>query len=237
MEVIPAIDLREGKCVRLYQGDYARETVFSADPVGVALRWQAKGAKWLHLVDLDGAAAGEPRNIAAIEQIVSAVGIPVQLGGGIRRLETIEQMLQMGVQRLILGTAAIQEPALVQEACQRFGQGIIVSIDARDGLVATQGWREKSSTAATELVQGMAALGAKRFIYTEIARDGTLTGPNFKSIEELLTVTDLPIIVAGGISSISHLQRLSQLGVEGAIVGKALYTDDIDLGEALASVD
>lgn len=150
MEVIPAIDLRDGKCVRLYQGDYAQETVFSNDPAGMAQRWQAAGANRLHLVDLDGAAAGEPRNIAAIQQIAGKVAIPVQVGGGIRRLEIVEQMLLMGVQRVILGTAAVREPALVQEACRRFGQAIIVSIDARDGFASTQGWLESSSITALE---------------------------------------------------------------------------------------
>jgi phosphoribosylformimino-5-aminoimidazole carboxamide ribotide isomerase len=236
MEIIPAIDLRHGKCVRLYQGDYAQETVFSEDPVGMAQRWQAEGAKRLHLVDLDGAAAGEPRNTAAIQQIVGVVRIAVQVGGGIRRLEIVKQLLQIGVQRVILGTAAVQEPALVEEACRRFGPAIIVSVDARDGFVSTHGWLEESRITAAELVQRMTKLGVERFIYTDVARDGTLTGPNFEAIEALQATTHLPIIVAGGISAVSHIQRLSQIGVEGAIVGTALYTGDIDLAEALAAV-
>ena len=236
MEIIPAIDLRHGKCVRLYQGDYAQETVFSEDPVAIALRWQAAGAKRLHLVDLDGAAAGEPQNMAAIQQIVGTLTIPVQVGGGIRRLKIAEQMLEMGVQRVIFGTAAVQEPALIKKACRRFGPAIIVSIDARDGLVSTQGWLEQSSVTAAELVQRMTKLGVERFIYTDIGRDGTLTGPNLEAIEALKTTTNLPIIVAGGISSVNHIKRLNQIGVEGVIMGKALYTGDIDLREALAAV-
>ncbi len=236
MEIIPAIDLRRGKCVRLYQGDYAQETVFSDDPVAMALRWQLEGAARLHLVDLDGAATGEPQNSATVQQIVRAVTIPVQVGGGIRRLELVEEMLQMGVQRVILGTAAVQAPALVEEACRRIGPAIIVSIDARDGLVNTLGWLESSNVTAAELITRMTKLGVERFIYTDIGRDGTLTEPNFEAIGALKTTTDLPIIVAGGISSRNHIQRLDQIGVEGVIIGKALYTGDINLKEALAAV-
>jgi phosphoribosylformimino-5-aminoimidazole carboxamide ribotide isomerase len=236
MEIIPAIDLRNGKCVRLYQGDYEKETVFSDDPVAMALRWQSEGAGRLHLVDLDGAAEGEPRNLDVIERILATVEIPVQVGGGIRSLVTIEQLLDLSVSRAILGTVAIENPDLIEEACRRFGNRIIVGIDARDGLIATRGWLQQSSTTAGELAAGMVGLGARRFIYTDISRDGTLTGPNFEAIAGLLSRVNVPIIAAGGISSVGHLTGLAELGVEGAIVGRAIYTGDVNLEEAVKSV-
>ena len=236
MEVIPAIDLRGGKCVRLYQGDYRRETVFSEDPVEVARRWQTLGAKRLHIVDLDGAAKGELCHVTLIEEMVRSVKIPLQLGGGLRRIEAIEQVLELGVARAILGTAAVAEHTLVQEACRRFGEQIIVSIDARDGYVATHGWQERTGVMAIELVEVMASLGVGRFVYTDIARDGTLSEPNFDAVGELVAKTNLAIIASGGIASIEHLIKLAQLGVEGAIVGRALYTGDVDLREALRCI-
>jgi phosphoribosylformimino-5-aminoimidazole carboxamide ribotide isomerase len=236
MEIIPAIDLRNGKCVRLYQGDYGKETVFSDDPVSMARRWQSEGAKRLHLVDLDGAARGAPCNLDAIEEIAAAVDIPVQVGGGIRSLETIEQLLKLGAGRVILGTAAVESPDLVEEACRRFDDRIVVGIDARDGWVATRGWLQQSRTTAGDLAVSMVGLGARRFIYTDISRDGTLTGPNFDAVAELLSQVSAPVIAAGGISSVEHLTRLAELGVEGAIVGRAIYTGDINLEEALKAI-
>jgi len=236
MEVIPAIDLKGGKCVRLYQGDYRQETVFSDDPLGMALHWSSSGASRLHLVDLDGAAKGEPRHWLVIAEIAKAINIPVQVGGGIRRMETIERLLGSGVDRVILGTAAIEDPELIKEVCHRFGEAIVVGVDARDGYVATHGWKRKTRFTAIELIQGMTSLGAKRFIYTDISRDGTLSQPNFEVIAELISTTKLPIIASGGIASISHLVRLKQLGAEGAIIGRALYTGDIRLEEALAAL-
>jgi phosphoribosylformimino-5-aminoimidazole carboxamide ribotide isomerase len=236
MEVIPAIDLRNGKCVRLYQGDYDRETVFSDDPVAMAIRWQADGAGRLHLVDLDGAAKGKPCNLDAITAILEAVDIPVEVGGGIRTLETIEELLDMGVGRAILGTAAVESPSLVEEACSEFGQHVVIGIDARDGLVATRGWRERSATQAADLAIAMEELGAKRFIYTDISRDGTLTSPNFEATAELVSRVSVPVIAAGGVSSVEHLAKLAALGVEGAIVGRAIYTGDVRLAEALERI-
>jgi phosphoribosylformimino-5-aminoimidazole carboxamide ribotide isomerase len=236
MEIIPAIDLRNGKCVRLYQGDYEKETVFSDDPVSVALRWQSEGAKRLHLVDLDGAARGELCNLDAIEKIATAVEIPVQVGGGVRSLETIEQLLELGVGRAILGTVAVEDPGLAEEACQRFGDQIIIGIDARDGRVATRGWLQQSKVTAGELAARMVGLGARRFIYTDISRDGTLTSPNFEAVAEFLSQVSVPVIAAGGISSVEHLPRLAALGAEGAIVGRAIYTGDVKLEEAVKSV-
>ncbi|MCK5428830.1 MAG: 1-(5-phosphoribosyl)-5-[(5-phosphoribosylamino)methylideneamino] imidazole-4-carboxamide isomerase, partial [Anaerolineales bacterium] len=180
LEIIPAIDLRNGKCVRLYKGDYDRETVYSEDPVAMAKHWQSLGATRLHVVDLDGARSGLPMNSIVISGIVQALNIPVELGGGIRDLDTVEQMLNLGLQRVILGTAAVENPGLVHDACARYHQGIVVGIDAADGYVKTRGWKEKSTVTAIDLARQMEALGARRFIYTDISRDGTLTEPNFE---------------------------------------------------------
>ena len=236
MEIIPAIDLKGGKCVRLYQGDYSQETVFSEEPLQIALHWQSLGAKRLHIVDLDGAARGELCHASLIADMAQAIHIPLQLGGGIRRIESIAQALELGAARAILGTAAVEDHALVQEACRRFVDRIIVSIDARDGYVAIRGWQERTKVTAIELADKMQSLGVKRLIYTDIARDGTLTEPNFHAVTELVNKTSLPIIIAGGISSLVHLKRLIDIGVEGAIVGRALYTGDIDLKKALGNI-
>lgn len=234
MQIIPAVDIKGGKCVRLYQGDYNQETVFSEDPVAMAMQWQSQGARRLHIVDLDGAASGEPRNLAIIEAIVKQAGVPVQLGGGIRDEATVKKLLGIGIKRVILGTVAIEQPELIQKLCQKFSQAIIVGIDARDGFVATRGWKQSTTVTALELAQEMASLGVPRILYTDIKRDGTLTEPNYQALADLLTRVKLPIIAAGGIAAISHLHKLKELGVEGAIVGKALYTGNINLREALA---
>ena len=236
MEVIPAIDLRDGRCVRLYQGDYGKETVFSDDLVSVALRWQSEGAGRLHLVDLDGAKQGEPCNLDAVEKIVRTVQIPTELGGGIRDLETIARLLGLGVGRAILGTIAIERPELVEEACSKYGDQVVIGIDARDGWVATRGWLEKSSIRAVDLAKQVVERGARRIIYTDISRDGTLTSPNFEGAAEMVTAVDVPVVAAGGIASVEHLIRLANTGVEGAVVGKAIYTGDVKLAEALRSV-
>jgi phosphoribosylformimino-5-aminoimidazole carboxamide ribotide isomerase len=234
MEVIPAVDIKGGKCVRLYQGDYSRETVFSEDPVAVALNWQAQGAGRLHVVDLDGAAGGEPRNIDVVEAVVKQVGLPVQLGGGIRDEATVAKLLDIGINRVILGTVAVENSKLVESLCRKYGEAIAVGIDARDGCVATRGWVKGTEIKALELGLQIAAIGARRIIYTDIKRDGTLTEPGFEAIAEMVKGVTLPIIAAGGISALGHLRKLKELGVEGAIVGKALYTGDIKLEEALA---
>jgi len=236
MDIIPAIDLRNGKCVRLYQGDYEKETLFSDDPVSIALRWQSEGARRLHIVDLDGAAQGKPVNLETIEDIVTAIDIPIQVGGGIRSIETIERLFGAGVERAIMGTVAVEKPDLVSEACRRFGDRIIISIDARDRMVATRGWLKKSGATASELASIMIELGVERFIYTDISRDGTLTSPNFEAIAEFLSQVSTPVIAAGGISSVYHLTQLAELGAEGAIVGKAIYTGDVKLIEAFKAM-
>jgi phosphoribosylformimino-5-aminoimidazole carboxamide ribotide isomerase len=219
--------------VRLYQGDYQRETVFSDDPFEVALSWQSMGAPRLHVVDLDGAASGQVENLDIIHDIASAMLIPVQLGGGIRDLDTIEMLLRAGIERVILGTAAAEDHDLVSDACKRFRESLIVGIDAREGYVATRGWLKNTDQKAVELAEAMMQLGVQRFIYTDISRDGTLTEPNFADIARIIDALGVPVIAAGGITSINHLRMLAKLGAEGAVVGRALYTGDIKLRQAL----
>jgi phosphoribosylformimino-5-aminoimidazole carboxamide ribotide isomerase len=233
MDIIPAVDLRNGKCVRLYQGDYSRETVFNDNPLDVALKWQSLGAPRIHVIDLDGAAAGRVVNSEVIESIAVAVQAPVQLGGGIRSLETITAVLKMGIERVILGTVAVENPELVEAACRKYAESIIVSIDARDGQVSTRGWLKESTLTALKLAEEMKKLGVRRLIYTDIERDGTLSGPNYRALAELVNGIDLPVIAAGGISSIENLEKLKKIGVEGAIIGQAIYTGNIDLKAAL----
>ncbi|MFA5400500.1 MAG: 1-(5-phosphoribosyl)-5-[(5-phosphoribosylamino)methylideneamino]imidazole-4-carboxamide isomerase [Dehalococcoidia bacterium] len=234
MDIIPAIDLKGGKCVRLYQGDYSKETVFSVDPVATALRWQEQGAGRLHLVDLDGAAAGEVRNTKAIEDIVKNTSLEVELGGGIRRVDVVEQLIKLGVKRVILGTVAVEQIELTKRIIKRFGEAIVVGIDARDSYVTTHGWMKISTMTVLDLSQAMAAIGARRIIYTDVKRDGTLTEPNYEATAELVSKLKIPVVASGGISSIEHIRKLAALGAEGVIIGKALYTGDIDLKEALA---
>ncbi|MEI7643633.1 MAG: 1-(5-phosphoribosyl)-5-[(5-phosphoribosylamino)methylideneamino]imidazole-4-carboxamide isomerase [Chloroflexales bacterium] len=236
MELIPAIDLKDGRCVRLYQGDFAQATVYGEDPVAMARRWADLGATRLHVVDLDGAKAGRPVNTDAVQGIVRALKIPVQLGGGLRCEEDIIAALALGVERVILGTAAVAQSDMVARVAARFGDQIIVGVDARDGLVATDGWTSTANVRATDLVDQVAALGVRRVIYTDISRDGTLTEPNFAALAELIRPGGPAIIASGGIATTAHLLRLAQLGAEGTIVGKALYTGAIDLAEALVAL-
>jgi len=231
VEIIPAVDLRGGKCVRLYQGDYHKETVYSEDPVAMARNFEAQGARRLHVVDLDGAARGELCNTSAIEGIIRAVRIPVQVGGGVRRLGTVEYLLGLGADRVILGTLAVEDPKLVAEACRKFGERIIVSLDAQEGYVRSHGWLKGTNLPAVQLALELESLGVRRFIYTDITRDGTLTGPNFKAIAELKARLHIPFIVAGGISRVEHLRKLAKMGVEGAILGRALYSGELNFSE------
>jgi len=195
------------------------------------------GASRIHIVDLDGAATGEPVNLEVINNIASASLVPTQLGGGLRDIETIQKMLTLGIERVILGTVAVENPRLIEEACKRFNDYIIVSIDSRDGFVATHGWLKETSLTSIQFAENMIQLGVRRFIHTDIVRDGTLTEPNFTAIAELVHSIKAPVIAAGGIASILHLKMLKQLGVEGAIIGKALYTGDIKLKEALKEIN
>ena len=236
MEVIPSIDLKSGRCVRLYQGDYQQETVYSQDPISVASTWQEQGASRLHLVDLDGAAQGNPANLEIISAIVSQLTIPVQVGGGIRELATAEKLLSLGVDRVVIGTAAVENPRLVQELCQRHGgQRVVVALDARGSQIAIKGWTEDTSVSVLELANDMAQLGVCRLLYTDIARDGTLTEPNFAANRNLVENTGLAVQASGGVASLEHIDRLSQTGVEAVILGRALYTGDIKLAEAIAT--
>ena len=234
MEIIPSIDLKSGLCVRLYQGDYRKETVYSDDPVSVASRWCSEGAVRLHVVDLDGAARGEPVNLEVIEAIRTQVVMSLQVGGGIRRLDTAGRLLDMGVDRVVLGTAAVHEPDLIKRLCHDRGSDrVVVAVDSRDGQVAIKGWTEATPLTVLELVGQMEDLGVHRFLCTDISRDGTLTQPNFEAFEALVKGTSHPILASGGISSLEHIVRLAGMGVEGAIVGSALYTGDINLGDAI----
>ncbi len=239
MEVIPAIDLLDGKCVRLYQGDYNQADIFSDNPVEIARQWAAEGATRLHVVDLDGAKEGKSVNLSVIEAIAKAITIPVQVGGGLRDRPGVSRLLDTGVKRAILGTVAVEKPELVTELCQEFPEQIVVGIDARNGKVATRGWLETSEVAATDLAQRMAQQGAAAIIYTDIHRDGTLSGPNMPALRELAESIDIPVIASGGVSSLTDLLSLLSLeavGVTGAIVGRAIYTGDVSLKEAVRAV-
>jgi phosphoribosylformimino-5-aminoimidazole carboxamide ribotide isomerase len=237
MELIPAIDLQNGRCVRLYQGDFAQSTVYDDDPVAVARRWETQGAQRIHVVDLDGARYGRPTNIDAVLAIVRGVSVPVQLGGGLRREEDVSGALALGVERVILGTAAVEQSDLVARLVARFGAQIVVGVDARDGKVATAGWTTTAEVWAVDLVRHMAELGVERIIYTDISRDGTLTEPNFAAMAELVQSGGPAIIASGGVAELTHVQRLATLGVEGAIVGKALYAGKFTLAEAIAALN
>ena len=235
MEVIPAIDLRDGKCVRLFQGDYARETVYAEDPMEVARRWLDCGAPRLHVVDLDGAKAGAPANLDVAGKIAATSDVPVQLGGGIRTPEIAVRALSMGISRVMIGTAAINDPNFVSLLCRDHGsESVVITIDARDGLGAVDGWTSDTRVAAIELVDRMQSVGVANFLYTDISRDGTLTEPNYGAVEEMVRRTDGELIAAGGISSIEHLLSLAEIGASGAVVGTALYTGGIDL---IAAID
>lgn len=237
MIIYPAIDLHQGRCVRLRQGRAAEETIYSEDPVAMAEHWAGQGAEWLHVVNLDGAFGENSLNLKVLDEILNAVKIPVQFGGGLRDMEAIEEALAMGVRRVVLGTVAVREPEVVAGALVRFGpERISVGIDARDGLVATHGWQETEAMSALELARMMRDLGLTRIIYTDIVRDGMLSGVNAEASVELARRTGLRVIASGGLSSlddIRHLKEMEKDGVEGAIIGRALYTGAISLPEAL----
>jgi phosphoribosylformimino-5-aminoimidazole carboxamide ribotide isomerase len=237
MIILPAIDIKDGRCVRLYQGDYARVTTYADDPLEVAKRFQSAGASWLHIVDLDGAVQGFPVNAELIGRIRAATQLHIEVGGGMRSLVHIEQLFALGVERVILGTVALTDRQLLREALARWGGRIVVGLDARDGLVAISGWRETSSTEAIALASDLSALGVERFIYTDIARDGTLVGPNIPALEAMSRATDRALVASGGVSRLEDLVALNQLGIEGAIVGKAIYTGDVDLARAIREIE
>ena len=234
MEVIPAIDLRGGRVVRLYQGDFNQETVYSTDPVVTALEWQRAGATRVHVVDLDGAREGRLVNGDAIKAIANSLNIPVQVGGGIRDVMTAKRLIHSsGVERVVFGTVAVNSPDTVRTACEELGsEVIIVGVDARDGKVAVQAWSETAAVNVEELIMSMMEMSVHRFIYTDISTDGALTGPNLQAVAALVEKVPAHIISSGGISNMKDLEHLEALGVEGVIVGRALYTSDVDMEEA-----
>jgi phosphoribosylformimino-5-aminoimidazole carboxamide ribotide isomerase len=238
MILFPAIDLKDGQAVRLLHGEMDTATVFNHDPAAQARAFQDAGFEWLHLVDLDGAFAGEPRNAPVVEAILNAVDLPVQLGGGIRDLATVERWLTLGIRRIILGTVAVKDPDLVIAACKRFPGRIVVGIDAREGLVATEGWAETSTLTAPDLAKRFEDAGVAAIVYTDITRDGALTGVNAEATAELARAVDIPVIASGGMSSVDDVRRLrahESDGVSGAILGRALYDGRIDPKAALAA--
>ncbi|MCM3130673.1 MULTISPECIES: 1-(5-phosphoribosyl)-5-[(5-phosphoribosylamino)methylideneamino]imidazole-4-carboxamide isomerase [unclassified Paenibacillus] len=238
--IYPAIDILGGKCVRLVQGDYNQETVYNDNPVAAAKEWEAQGGTFIHLVDLDGAKEGKPVNAEVIGQIASAVNVPVQVGGGLRRIEDVEQLLSLGVSRVILGTAAIEDRKFTETVLASYGDKVAIGIDARDGYVATRGWLETSQVKAEVLAKELAAYGAKTFIFTDISRDGMMQGPNIEAIVSLAEVSGQQVIASGGVSTMEDLVRLHRYrdqGVSGAIVGKALYTGAVDLRQAIETIN
>lgn len=233
MIIFPAIDLRGGKCVRLIQGDFDKETVYSDDPQATALKWQSLGAKFLHVVDLDGARAGSPQNLPAIKKILEAVNIPIEVGGGIRTLDDAEKLLALGVHRVILGSVAVENISLVREAAKKFGDKIVVGIDARNGFVAVHGWEKSSAVKADELAKKIVAAGVKTIIYTDISKDGMLSGVNAETFAELAKSSGAEIIASGGVRSLEDIRALRAAKVAGVIVGKAIYTGALDLKVAI----
>lgn len=233
LQILPAIDLRAGKCVNLVQGIATQETVFSDAPIEMAQRWQTEGAEYLHLVDLDGAFQNESANLHIVGEIVAALDIPVQLGGGIRSMEQLEAVLALGVDRAILGTVALKQPDLVKQACDKYGERIAVGIDAKDGMVATDGWLEVSQKSAVEFAQEMADV--QTIIYTDIKSDGMLKGPNVDATADIIDAIPANVIASGGVTSLTDVTALKQIGASGAIIGRALYTGDLVLQDAIAA--
>jgi len=238
MRLYPAIDIKNGQCVRLRQGVFEDTTVYANEPYQVAKEFEADGAKFLHIVDLDGALKGAGANVAALKKIVENVSIPVEIGGGIRTMEDIEHRLSLGVTRVILGTVAVENPDFVKEAVEKFGADkIVVGIDAKDGMVAIKGWETISNVDAVTLALSMKEMGVKTIIYTDISKDGMLCGPNFAQTARLVEATGMDIVASGGVSCMNDLVELEKINVEGAILGKAIYEKRVDLKEAAARFD
>jgi len=232
-EIIPAIDLLDGKCVRLKQGRYDAETVYSKTPVDIAKKWESQGAKRIHVVDLDGARTGQPKNAEIIKQIAKEINIPIQIGGGFRNYDQIKEMIDFGIDRIILGTTAVKNPNLLGRVCKTFKDHIAVAIDAKEGKVATEGWTQVSKKDTITLAKEAIELGVSRFVYTDISRDGMLTGPNYEGIKNFIWKIKVAVIASGGVSVKEDIDRLKETGAEGCIVGKALYEGKIKLEEIL----
>lgn len=235
MIVYPAIDIIDGKCVRLQQGSYSDVTIFGDSPVEMAMKWESQGAQYLHMVDLDGAKSGNSENAEIIRQVASKLSIPVQLGGGIRNLDTIERILSYGVSRVILGTSAVNDQEMLKTALKEYKDKIVIGIDAKDGMVAIHGWEKTSDFTAIDFARRVEAVGAKTIIYTDISRDGMLSGPNLVAMSDMARSVQIEVIASGGVSCLKDVINLKTTGVKGVIVGKALYTGNIDLKEAVDS--
>lgn len=233
MRIYPAIDIKDGNCVRLLKGQFDQVTVYGNNPAEMAKKWENEGGEFIHVVDLDGAKHGHGVNAAIISEICKTVSVPVQTGGGIRTMEDIEKKLSCGVNRVIIGTSAVRNEEFVREAVEKYGDKIVIGIDAKDGMVAVEGWEEVSEFGAVEFAKKMEALGVKTIIYTDIATDGTLQGPNVDAMREMVENTNMYIIASGGVGNIEHIKALIPTGVEGVIVGKALYTDSVKLRDAV----
>lgn len=229
MEILPAIDIKGGKCVRLTQGDFTRETIYFDDPSGVAAKWRDEGAKILHIVDLDGAKIGLPQITNEVKKIIRITGLPIQVGGGVRSIESIKILLDAGVSRIIVGTVAVENSTLLKKMIEMFGEKIVVSLDSRNGELLTKGWLENSRKSIIESAKNIASLGVKKIINTDVTRDGMLTEPNYTILENLVKETGVSIIAAGGVSSMESLIKLKNIGCGGAIIGKALYENKLHL--------
>jgi phosphoribosylformimino-5-aminoimidazole carboxamide ribotide isomerase len=232
MLIIPAIDIKNGKYVRLTQGDFNREIVYGDNPAEVAKSWESQGAKMIHLVDLDGAKDGKLSNIQAIEGVLEAVNIPLQIGGGIRSRESVSKLLDLGISKVIIGTMIFENEELLKDLISKYSSQIIISLDAKNGILMKSGWMESTEKNLIETAKYLEKIGVKRFIFTDVIKDGTLTSPNYEAIKNLLANINIPLIIAGGISNVSDIQKLKDLGVEGVIIGKALYEGKIKLEEA-----
>lgn len=236
MRIYPAIDIKDGKCVRLFKGQFSDVTVYGDSPAEMAVKWQSQGGEFIHVVDLDGALKGHGVNAGKIKEICKSVSVPVQTGGGIRTMEDIEAKFACGIDRVIIGTKAVSDSEFVKRAVDKYGSRIVIGIDAKDGMVAIEGWEKTSEYSAIEFAQKMAALGVKTIVYTDIATDGTLAGPNVSAMAEMAKAVNADIIASGGVGSLEHIMSLAPTGVEGVIVGKALYTGKVDLAQAIKSV-
>ena len=233
MRIYPAIDIKDGQCVRLLRGSFDNVTVYGNDPAEMAKKWQAEGGEFIHVVDLDGALKGHGVNAEAIKKICESVSVPVQTGGGIRTMEDIEAKLACGINRVIIGTKAVSDSEFVRRAVEKYGDKIVIGIDAKDGMVAIEGWEKTSEWKVVDFAKKMEEIGVRTIVYTDIATDGTLQGPNVQAMKEMADSVDVDIIASGGVGSIEHIKALLPTGVEGVIVGRALYTDSVDLKEAI----